>query len=170
MRAIVSDRMMDMYRQLAESMPGKVFFPGSLEYSSSLESYYSSQERNCQPSCVVKPTDTQDVSDAMKVLGKSWSSSTCSPRSVWFAIRSGGHAAFAGSANAEGGITIDLSALNRVDVAPDHNSAKIGPGAKWGEVYRQLDAMDLAVVGGRVSQVGVGGLLLGGEQLLHAAS
>lgn len=41
--------------------------------------------------------------------------------------------------------------------------ATIGAGAKWGDVYDQLDAYNVTVVGGRVSDVGVGGLILGSE-------
>lgn len=38
----------------------------------------------------------------------------------------------------------------------------IGAGQKWINVYRKLDAMGLAVSGGRVGSVGVAGLTLGG--------
>jgi hypothetical protein len=36
-------------------------------------------------------------------------------------------------------------------------------GARWEDVYLKLDAMNLAVSGGRVNDVGVGGLTLGGR-------
>ena len=44
----------------------------------------------------------------------------------------------------------------------------IGAGAKWMDVSRTLDERGLAVVGGRNSAVGVGGLTLGGNYLFVA--
>lgn len=69
---------------------------------------------------------------------------------------------WAGAANIEGGITIDLSAINQVSVSGDHTLTSVGGGARWQDVYLKLDAMNLAVSGGRVSEVGVGGLITGG--------
>lgn len=67
-----------------------------------------------------------------------------------------------GASNSQGGVAIDLSALNKIDVSTDRATASVGPGARWGNVYETLEPMNLAVVGGRVSDVGVGGLILGG--------
>lgn len=44
----------------------------------------------------------------------------------------------------------------------------MGSGLRWGEVYNQLDDFNVTVVGGRVLDVGVGGLILGGMHL-HAS-
>ncbi len=80
----------------------------------------------------------------------------------YFAVRSGGHTPFAGSANIENGVTIDLSAMKDIRDHPDRSVTSIGPGAKWGDVYLHLDNLGLAVPGGRVSEVGVAGLTTGG--------
>ena len=72
------------------------------------------------------------------------------------------HTPFAGAANIQSGVTIDLQSLNQVDVASDKKTVAIGPGNRWGAVYLKLDAMGLATSGGRVAIVGVGGLILGG--------
>ena len=58
---------------------------------------------------------------------------------------------WAGAANIEDGVTIDLSAINQVTVSSDRLTASIGPGARWEDVYLKLDAMSLAVSGGRAS-------------------
>lgn len=79
-----------------------------------------------------------------------------------FTAKSGGHTAFSGGSNTDKGVTIDLIKLNEVSVSKDRKTASIGPGNRWGDVYKALDPHGLAVVGGRVSTVGVGGLLLGG--------
>lgn len=66
-------------------------------------------------------------------------------------------------------MTIDLSVLNNITVAPDKQQASIGPGARWGDVYATLVPHGLAVSGGRVSSVGVGGLTLGGGKSFFAS-
>ena len=72
---------------------------------------------------------------------------------------------WAGAANIQDGVTIDLGLMNEVTVSPDSDTVSVGSGARWKDVYLKLDAMNLSVVGGRVYDVGVGGLLLGGEVL-----
>jgi len=76
------------------------------------------------------------------------------------------HTPFAGSANIKGGATIDLTALNQVNVSGDQKQVAIGPGNSWQDVCLKLDALGLAVSGGRAASVGVGGLILGGMPLL----
>ncbi|MCJ1405676.1 hypothetical protein MMC11_008905 [Xylographa trunciseda] len=86
-----------------------------------------------------------------------------------FAVRGGGHMSWAGAANIQDGITIDLSAINQVNVSENARITSVGGGARWEDVYLKLDAMGLAVAGGRVAEVGVGGLLTGGGNSFFAA-
>jgi hypothetical protein len=72
------------------------------------------------------------------------------------------HSPIKGSSNIQGGVTIDLSHLKQVEVAPDRSHVKIGPGNRWADVYSKLDAVGLGTSGGRVATVGVGGLTTGG--------
>lgn len=76
-----------------------------------------------------------------------------------FAVKSGGHAAFAGASNIEGGITVSLEKLDQVTLSPDKKTAAVGAGNKWFNVYTApaLTNNNLQVVGGRVSGIGVGG-------------
>ncbi|KAL8729135.1 MAG: hypothetical protein Q9181_005108, partial [Wetmoreana brouardii] len=67
----------------------------------------------------------------------------------------------AGAANIQDGVTIDLSGLTHFSVKADKTSTTLGPGLRWGQVYTKLAAYGLAVPGGRSSDVGVGGYLLG---------
>ena len=60
---------------------------------------------------------------------------------------------------------IDLGLFCEVTTSEDGSSVIIGAGAKWMDVSRILDEKGLAVVGGRNSAVGVGGLTLGGKLL-----
>ncbi|GLA33505.1 hypothetical protein AnigIFM63309_000332 [Aspergillus niger] len=132
----------------------KVSFPDTPAYEASQRSYFAQQNSALQPSCVVFPDSADE-----------------------FAIRSGGHNSFGGASNIHNGVTIDLRALNTIQVqeAPIENdkdeSAQnkeaqhtvfVGAGVTWGEVYALLDPLGLSVAGGRAAQVGVGGLTLGG--------
>lgn len=52
--------------------------------------------------------------------------------------------------------------LNQIDLASDHQTVDVGPGNNWGAVMTYLENYNLSVVGGRMSIVGVPGLLTGG--------
>jgi FAD/FMN-containing dehydrogenase len=86
--------------------------------------------------------------------------------SCHFAIKSGGHSGEAGFSNAEGGITLDLQLMNSIDINEDGSLTEVGAGAKWGQVYLEVEKRGLSVVGGRDADVGVGGLILGGKSVL----
>ncbi|KAJ1714093.1 oxidoreductase [Aspergillus flavus] len=133
----------------------KVSFPNSQPYNDSINTYFSQQNSNLHPLCIVSPTTAQDVSTAIKIINST-------PETPNFAIRSGGHALFTGASNIANGITLDLRGLNSIKVSPDRTTASIGVGATWGDVYPHLDQLGLSVAGGRAGQVGVGGLTTGG--------
>ena len=59
-------------------------------------------------------------------------------------------------------MTIDLVNLNEVIVSSDNTQTLVSPGNKWSDVYSHLDPLGLFVIGGRVADIGVGGLTLGG--------
>ncbi|RDW85408.1 hypothetical protein BP5796_03733 [Coleophoma crateriformis] len=132
----------------------KVSYAGNAVFANSVASYFSAQSASVVPQCIVKATSSSDVATAVKVLSflQRISSDYCQ-----FAIRSGGHMHWAGAASIDRGVVLDLSSLNRVSVREDRTIASVEPGAKWGEVYMQLDAMGLSVTGGRVFDAGVGG-------------
>ncbi|KAI4280384.1 MAG: hypothetical protein L6R38_004507 [Xanthoria sp. 2 TBL-2021] len=140
---------------LFKALPGKVLLPASNGYSASLKSYFSLQEAEITPYCVVSPANEQDVSTAIKILAAPDSTTK-------FAIRGGGHTVWKGSANIEDGVTIDMRAINAIEVSENKTVTSVGAGALWRDVYSVLDAMGLATSGGRAAQVGVGGLTTGG--------
>ena len=119
-------------------------------------------QTDVKPRCRVEPNNVIEVGVTLLIT----SFLKCP-----FAVKSGGHAAFPGASNIDGGVTIDLRQLNEVRVtknstlARTNNStlARVGAGNKWGNVYQKLDALELSVLGGRVADIGVGGLTLGGE-------
>jgi FAD/FMN-containing dehydrogenase len=76
-------------------------------------------------------------------------------------VRSGGHN-IAGTALADGGVTVDLSALRDVRVDPQARTATVDAGCRLGEVDRATQRHALAVPLGFISRVGAAGLTLGG--------
>ncbi|KAF7879665.1 uncharacterized protein EAF02_007835 [Botrytis sinoallii] len=139
------------------NFPGQVFFPGSMQYAASKASYFAAFENELSPACFIQPNSTADVAEVIKQSQSDRSVSTAK-----LAIRSGGHTPWAGSANIQSGIIIKLSRLIEVTLNSKTNIVSVGVGNSWGNVYKFLSDKGLAIVGGRVSTVGVGGLNLGG--------
>jgi FAD/FMN-containing dehydrogenase len=120
-----------------------------------VQSYWSKQEQQVAPSCIVSPVFIENVSAAIKIL-------TANNLTCKFAIRSDGHTTQAGSANIERGVTIDMSAFKDIRLSVDHTLVTIDSGQRWGNVYATLEPFGLAVPGDRATEVDVGGLLLEG--------
>lgn len=55
-----------------------------------------------------------------------------------------------------------MTSIKDVVVNSARNLASIGAGARWGHIYGILQAQNMMVSGGRDSDVGIGGLVLGG--------
>ncbi|KAF7854228.1 hypothetical protein EAF04_010525 [Stromatinia cepivora] len=136
----------------------KVSYPNTTNYVESSVSYYAQQEGELFPHCFVKPASSEDVSKVVQTLVLLNAISTICP----FAIRSGGHHTVVGIANIHSGITIDLRNINQTTINTDKTIAHVGTGARWGSVYSTLNFEGLAVSGGRVADIGVGGFITGG--------
>jgi hypothetical protein len=87
--------------------------------------------------------------------------------SIWITLIQFSHTPFAGSANIQAGITIDLSLVNDIVVSEDQSRVHIGVGNRWGAVNHVLDPLNLATATGRISGVGVGGFTSGGDYSKH---
>ncbi|KAI9752545.1 MAG: hypothetical protein M4579_005582 [Chaenotheca gracillima] len=132
-----------------------------LDEQNGTRAYWSVYASNVQPSCRLTPTTTDEVARAVAALA----GLRCK-----FAVRGGGHMFWAGAANIQDGVTIDLSRFDGVEVKKDTSEkdqgdvgvVKVGGGARWVDVTRTLDPLGRAAVTGRVFDVGVGGLTLGG--------
>ncbi|KAF1840329.1 FAD binding domain-containing protein [Cucurbitaria berberidis CBS 394.84] len=132
---------------------GSVLSEGTPAYENFTNSYWSAQQNRLKPHCVFKPSNALQVSTLVLL-----SRLTQCP----FAVKGGGHAAFAGGSSIDGGITVALENLNGITLSSDKEIASIGPGNQWGHVYKTLEQYGVAVIGGRVASVGVSGLTLGG--------
>ncbi|KAH3950843.1 hypothetical protein HBI25_174980 [Parastagonospora nodorum] len=131
----------------------KLLVEGSSPYDAFTGAYWSAMQAAVNPRCIFKPTSTIEVSSLVLL-----SRLTQCP----FAVKGGGHAAFSGASNIDGGITVSMENFKKVEVSADRKTADIGPGNRWVDVYTTLQKFDLGVVGGRMAPVGVPGLVLGG--------
>lgn len=153
---------------LASALPNSVILPqDESPFKDATQSYWAQQACEAVPACVIQPRNAQELSEAVKILKDEFDAmETQSVGNVTmglFAIRGGGHSPLPGASSINGGVLIDLRRFNEVTPSRDGSSVAIGAGAKWMDVSRVLDAKGLAIVGGRNSAVGVGGLTLGGQ-------
>lgn len=58
--------------------------------------------------------------------------------------------------------------MNEVTLNDDKSVASIQPGNTWLSIYSALEPYGLAVIGGRVASIGVGGYMLGGGISFHS--
>ena len=104
-----------------------------------------------RPALIGRPADETSVAALVNLARE---------REVPLAIRCGGHSV-SGHGTCEGGLVIDMSAFNSVEVDPAAKIARAGGGVSWGELDDATQRHGLAVTGGRVPTTGIAGLTLG---------
>jgi len=80
---------------------------------------------------------------------------------VLIAVRGGGHNV-GESAVCDAGLVIDCSKMKGIHVDPEARTARMQPGADWGDLDKETQLHGLVTPGGQVSITGVVGLILGG--------
>ncbi|KAF4625739.1 hypothetical protein G7Y89_g12424 [Cudoniella acicularis] len=116
--------------------------------------YWNAGNADLYPACAVFPTSAEEVSQIVSILQNN--------TGVTFAVKSGGHNPNVGFSSVDGGVLISMSNLSSTVLSQDQTTVDIGPGARWVEVAEALDSSGVTVVSGRLGDVGVGGLTLGG--------
>ncbi|CAK7212774.1 hypothetical protein SCUCBS95973_001579 [Sporothrix curviconia] len=130
-----------------------VFAESTSNYSAFIGAYWSQNQAEVRPYCVFQPKTTADVSVAILINRLT---------GCQFAAKSGGHSAYRGASNVPSGMTISFANLNNIQLSADKSTVAVGPGNVWGQVYTYLDNYNLTVIGGRLYDIGVGGLTTGG--------
>ncbi|WP_222871094.1 LLM class flavin-dependent oxidoreductase [Nonomuraea sp. PA05] len=109
--------------------------------------------RGGSPGLVLRPGTPDEVSQAVRYART---------QPVKLSIRSGGHG-ISGRSTSNGGIVIDVSRLNAIEVVDKATRrVRVGPGARWGEVAAALAPHGWALTSGDYGGVGVGGLATAG--------
>jgi FAD/FMN-containing dehydrogenase len=136
--------------ELRRNLRGGLHLPGEAEYAEACTLFNAMIER--QPALVARCAAAEDVIAALAFARE---------HGLPIAVRAGGHSV-AGLSLVDGGLVIDVRAMNDVAVDPQRRVARVGAGATWAELDRATHAHGLATTGGRVSTTGVAGLTLGG--------
>jgi FAD/FMN-containing dehydrogenase len=135
---------------LAERLRGPLLAPGDAGFEDATRLWNGMIEK--VPALVVQPTGTADVVEAVSFARE---------HDLALSVRGGGHN-IAGTALADGGLTIDMSRLRGVLVDAQARTVTVQPGCLLGEVDRETQLHGLATPLGFISEVGVAGLTLGG--------
>lgn len=137
----------------------RVLLPTDAGYAARIDSYWCNNAK-LRPACIFQPLSAAEIAKAVTALARSRQP---------FAVRAGGHTNWAGSNNITDGVTIDLGLLNSTSYDPATETAHLEPGAKWKDVYAELEKHGRVVAGGREAEVGVGGFLLGGGSTFYTS-
>ncbi|KAG6366579.1 hypothetical protein INS49_000757 [Diaporthe citri] len=134
-------------------------FPGRITTPDSKKSFETERERPWSQSCwlpaaaYVVLSTTREVVSALAVVRKT---------GCKFAIRTSGHNPNVGFSSVDGsGVVLDLRGLKGRTLG-DNNVLHAGGGCVWGDIYPFLEEHGRSPIGGRETQVGLGGFLTGG--------
>ncbi len=138
------------YDRIPDSISRGAIEPGDAGYSRVKSTYL----RGGAPGLVIQVHDTEEVVDALAFAR--------SNPDVPLGLRSGGHGISGRSTN-DGGIVIDLSPMNAIEVLDESTRrVRIEPGARWKDVASALAPYGWALSSGDYGGVGVGGLATAG--------
>ena len=136
--------------QLAASLKGTLLEPGQPGYNEARTIWNAMIDRN--PALIVRCGNAADVAAAVRFAREN---------DLLLGVRGGGHN-IGGNGICEGGVQIDFSALNSVQVDAQARRARVEPGATLADVDRETQRYGLAVPVGINSTTGIAGLTLGG--------
>lgn len=131
-------------------LTGAVLRPDSPGYDEARRVWNAEWDR--RPALIVGCADVNDVSRAVGFARE---------HNLLTAVRAGGHS-MSGHSVCDGGIVINISAIDAVTVDPRAKTATAGGGALLGQLDAAAQAHRLVTTAGVVSHTGVGGLALGG--------
>jgi FAD/FMN-containing dehydrogenase len=135
---------------LTAALRGQLLFPGSTEYDTARTIWNAMIDR--KPAMIARCAAAEDVAAAVQFAAA---------HELLLSVRGGGHN-IAGNAVCDGGMMIDLSAMNEVRVNAQARTVRVGPGATLAALDRATQAHGLATPVGINSTTGVAGLTLGG--------
>jgi len=138
------------YDGLPASLAAAAVEPGDFGYARVRSTYM----RGGAPGLVLRVASVPQVIDALAFARDQ--------AGVAMSVRSGGHGISGRSTN-DGGIVIDVSALNTIEIVDEATRrVRLGPGARWMDVAAALAPHGWALSSGDYGGVGVGGLATAG--------
>lgn len=137
-------------KELAEAMQGPVLLSGHPDYDATRMIWNGMHDN--RPALIARCLDSQDVRHAVDYARDN---------NLLLAVRGGGHS-WPGKSQPQGGLMLDLSGMNTVDVDSDKRLAYAKGGALLGALDNAALPHGLVTTAGVVSHTGVGGYTLGG--------
>jgi FAD/FMN-containing dehydrogenase len=107
-----------------------------------------------RPALIVRCANASDVARALDFAQS---------QKVPLAVHGGGHSRLA-HGMCDGGVVVDLSWMNRVEVDTDESTARVQSGALVRDLDSATQRLGLATTSGGCPTVGIAGLTLGGGQ------
>ncbi len=139
-------------RKLGSEINGHVITPEAPEYESSRLVF--NRAFDLRPALIVRCAGAPDVARTLDFA---------QTRNLPLAVRGGGHSR-AGFGMCDGGVVIDLSGMNRVEVDAGKRVARAEAGALVRDLDEATQRFGLATTSGGCPTVGIAGLTLGGGE------
>jgi hypothetical protein len=136
--------------QFASRLRGELLRLGDAEYEEARQLWNGVIDR--RPALIARCASVEDVACAVNFAREN---------DLLLAVRGGGHNV-AGTASADGGLVVDLSAMKEIEVDPERRTVRAGAGVTIGELDEETQKLGLATPMGVVSETGIAGLTLGG--------
>ena len=136
--------------RLRAQLRGEVILPGDTAYEAARPLWNGMVDK--RPAVIARCTDAADVAEAIRYARRA---------GLVIAVRGGGHS-IAGVSSCDGGLVIDLSAMQRVTVDLVRRTAHAEPGVLIGTFDAATQAHGLATTMGVNADTGIAGLTLGG--------
>ncbi len=137
-------------QSLVATLRGSVLRAGDDGYEDARALWNGFHDR--RPAVIVRASGTADVIDAVNFARD---------HELLLAVKGGGHS-LPGYSSCDGGMMLDLSAMNAVLVDPGERVARVQGGALLADLDRETQAFGLATPSGNISHTGIAGLTLGG--------
>lgn len=135
---------------LRARLDGRVITPGDDHYERARTIFYGGFD--LLPAAVVEAADASEVAAVVALAAEA---------GVELAVRSGGHS-LAGHGLTDGGIVLDLSSLDSLEIDASRRTSWAGAGLTAGDYTTAAGAHGLATGFGDTGSVGIGGLTLAG--------
>jgi FAD/FMN-containing dehydrogenase len=136
--------------EIRARLDGEVIGRGQAGYDDARGVFFTGFDR--RPAAIVRAAGTADVARVVSLARDAGAE---------LAVRSGGHST-AGYGTSDGGIVLDLSAMDEVAIDPDERTAWAQTGATAGGYTQAAARYGLATGFGDAPTVGLGGITLGG--------
>ncbi|HLD93427.1 MAG TPA: FAD-binding oxidoreductase [Anaerolineales bacterium] len=141
---------MDKFSSLQNKVSGQVITPEDAGYDQARSVFYSWLSK--RPAVIIKAAGVDDVKSVVNFA---------SENGIELAVRGGGHS-IAGHSTSEGGIVLDMSGMQGLEIDAQGRTAWAEAGLTAGQYTEATAAHGLTTGFGDTGTVGIGGLTLGG--------